>query len=104
MKSLTFLLLFAFAGCSAMVEQAPLPESPAKGWRTGTLGEGCTLVKVRSHFERKCKSDKPGDMPSLCWVQNDALHCQQIAAPGPPTPIDPEDEARWQQALLHPHE
>jgi hypothetical protein len=107
MKSLIFLLLLALAGCTPMMQPfppAPLPQSPAKGWKNGTLGEGCTLVKVRTHYEKKCKTDKPGDKPFLCWAQNDALRCKQIEASGLPTPIDPEDEALWQQALLHPHE
>jgi len=83
---------------------APLPQSPALGWKNGTLGEGCTLVKVGAHYEKKCKSDKPGEKPFMCWVQNEGLHCKRIEPPGPPTPIDPEDELRWQEAQLHPHE
>ena len=66
MKSLIFLLLLALGGCNPIMEPfppAPLPQSPVLGWKNGTLGKGCAVVKVGTHYEMKCPDDKPGAKP-----------------------------------------
>jgi len=70
-------LLGGCCNCKQPIPPAPLPQSPALGWKVGTLGEGCTIVKVGTHYEMKCPTDKPGDKPFICWVEEDRLRCKQ---------------------------
>jgi hypothetical protein len=79
MRSITLAVTIVLSGCcncKPPTPPAPLPKSPAQGWKNGTLGEGCAVVKVDTHYELKCKSDKPGKKPLICFVINDALHCE----------------------------
>ena len=77
---ITLALVLMGVGCCHCVPPAPpapLPQSPALGWKIGTLTSGCQVVKVDTHYEMKCPMDKPGDPPVICWVQEGALRCKR---------------------------